>query len=109
MSSPAQAEHRRVISNPWLAERRRLLTGIVREHLSRYPGDWFSVYELSRVVREQYLREPRPQSSRYGYGRTNVLASILRELRDAGEVEAGPGRRKDTTLWRIAATAAGRE
>ena len=39
--------------NPWLTERRQLLTGLVREHLSRYPGDWFSAYELARVIREQ--------------------------------------------------------
>jgi hypothetical protein len=87
--------------NPWLVERRAQLAGIVRSHLARYPGQWFSVYELARVIREQYLREPPLLRSRHGYGRTNVLASILRELRDAGEVESGPGRRPGTTLWRM--------
>ncbi|HTJ68371.1 MAG TPA: hypothetical protein VL551_12635 [Actinospica sp.] len=96
---------RRCGVNPWLTGRRQLLTAFVRDHLSLYSGIWFSAHDLARVIREQYLHEPPLTASRYGYGRTNVLASILRELRDAGEVESAPGIRKGTTVWRKPAAA----
>lgn len=86
---------------PRRAVRRELLTRLVITHLSAYPQSWFSAYELARVIRQSYLKEPPLPRSRYGYGRANVLAAILRDLRDGGRVDCRQGCRAGTTVWRI--------
>lgn len=76
----------------------------VWQHLGKYPGHWFTAVELARVIREQYICDPRPPGvGPNRYGRSNVLASVLAELRDTGDVTSRPHPdRRDATQWATA-------
>jgi hypothetical protein len=81
--------------------RRAELEEIIEDHLSRYPGSWFTAVDLARVIRER-LGDPVPPShGAYHYGRSNVVTSILRQLAGSGRVVVRPhAERRAARQWR---------
>lgn len=76
----------------------------VWQHMRKYPTTWFSAVELARVIRLQYIGDPKPPSvSDHRWGRSNVVASILAGMLDAGEIECRPrpaGPAKNAREWK---------
>jgi hypothetical protein len=67
--------------------RRDSLAVWVWQHMSMYPGTWFSAHQLSRVITERYM----PSDVAAGLkGRQHVVESVLREMGDRGEAESRP-------------------
>jgi hypothetical protein len=77
-------------------------------HMRAHPETWFTTYELARVIRDHYACEPRTASMAAASGtersgRSNVLAAILPELRDRGDIVSRPhDTRRNSVVWRYA-------
>lgn len=70
------------------------------QHMAKYPESWLSVVDLARVIHERYIVADQP----WRMHRAQVVASLLLELQEDGEVVSKPHpARKGATVWRLAA------